>query len=181
MGIEGEAREHMTLRAATLADSKSVWRWRNDQATREGSFTSGRISYRVHEKWFDGKLKDPSTEFFIVVDAGGRDVGYVRFDISGANAEISVAIDSKERRKGYGLLAVLNGVQQVLEKPSINRVLARIKSGNVGSMSAFKRAGFVLAGPVKVHGIEGYQLVYERTGTHEGAEAGTTLVDVENR
>ena len=161
--MEGQEDGQITLRAAMLADCKRIWEWRNETATRKGSFRSDRISYAVHKKWFEGKLKDPCTSLLIVVDDHGRDVGYVRFDIGGANAEISVAIDSRERRKGYGLLAIRSGVQHILRQSPIGRVVARIRLENLRSVSTFRRAGFVPAGRVKVQGIDGHEMVYERT------------------
>ena len=40
---------------------------------------------------------------FIAEDGQGDEVGYVRFDISKGEAEISVSIDKNERGKGYGI------------------------------------------------------------------------------
>jgi len=57
-GMEGQEDGQITLRAAMLADCKRIWEWRNETATRQGSFRSDRISYAVHKKWFEGKRKE---------------------------------------------------------------------------------------------------------------------------
>src|SRR5437899_695344 len=92
----------VALRPATWEDSRRIWEWRNEEATREASFNTGEVSYEEHERWFSRKLVDPNTRIFIVADLQGGELGYLRFDIKDNEAEISVTIDKNKRRSGYG-------------------------------------------------------------------------------
>jgi len=159
MGAPSDNR--ISLRVATRADCRRLWVWRNDVAAREGSFDSEAIPYEIHEKWFAGKIDDPCTHLLIVINDRGLEVGYVRFDVGPGTATISVAIDSRERRKGYGLLAIKRGVEHIFQHASVSRVVAQIRRENLGSALAFRRAGFRPVRKVSVRGIEGHEMVYE--------------------
>ncbi len=104
----------VTLRAAVFEDCRRVWEWRNEQATREASFNKEFIPFEEHERWFARKLADPNMRIFIAEDGQGDEVGYVRFDISKGEAEISVNIDKNERGKGYGIEIIRKGSDQLL-------------------------------------------------------------------
>ena len=151
----------ITLRPATQQDCRRVWEWRNEPETREASFDTSYIPYKDHERWFSRRLPAPDTRIYIVLDGGGREVGYVRFDISEEQADISVSLDKDERGKGYGTAAIRRGSGQLLAEGYAKRVLAYVKRGNAASKAAFQRAGFALAGMKDVAGTQAYEMVYK--------------------
>ncbi|MCZ6775492.1 MAG: GNAT family N-acetyltransferase [Ignavibacteria bacterium] len=153
--------DQVTLRAAVFEDCRRVWEWRNEQATREASFNKEFIPFEEHERWFARKFADPNMRIFIAEDGQGDEVGYVRFDISKGEAEISVSIDKNERGKGYGIEIIKKGSDQLLTTEPVKRIVAYIKLGNPASKVAFERAGFVLQGYRQVEGVESYEMVYE--------------------
>ncbi len=151
------------LRPATHEDCRRLWKWRNEPATREASFNTDYIQYKDHERWFSSKIEAPDTRIFIVMDANGCEVGYVRFNILADQAEISVSVDRAERGKGYGPTAIRLGSEQLLATGAAKRIVAHVKSNNPVSIGAFLRAGFTPNGSKEVAGSEAYEMVYRGT------------------
>jgi len=149
------------LRPVDSDDCRRIWEWRNEQDTREASFNVDYISFEQHHNWFINKLADPGVRIFIATDREGREIGYVRFDISGEEAEISVSIDQNERGKGYGTVAIRNASNHLLRTQSVLRIVAHIKRDNPASKVTFERAGFALRGYKEIEGVEAYQMIYE--------------------
>ena len=149
------------MRDARTQDCRSVWAWRNNEATREASFRTEPIPYEDHERWYREHLGRPETRIYIVLDAGGREVGYVRFSIEGEAAEVIVSIDPKERGKGYGSSSVHKAAEELLSRGSVREVVARIKAWNTASIRTFVKAGFVHRGQRQVSGVEALEMVYQ--------------------
>ena len=149
------------LRPASRRDCRRLWEWRNEQAAREASFNEGYIPYKQHEHWFACRLADPNASIFIALNADGCEVGYVRFDIVGEEAEISVSIDKAKRGRGYGMAAIKIGSDHFLKTKPVQRIVAHVKRTNTSSAAVFERAGFVLRGYRQTGGIEACELVYE--------------------
>ena len=160
----------LSLRPATQQDWRCLWDWRNDPATREASFDTAPIPLQDHKRWLARKLEGGETRIFIVLDADGRGIGYVRFDIREGNAEISVSVDRGERGKGYGAAAIRHGCERLLATEAIERVIALVKGDNPASLAAFKKAGFVDAGVQLVADTQVHKLVYEGTRSKWRAE-----------
>ncbi len=150
------------LRPAAEEDCRLLWEWRNEPATREASFNTGTIPYDRHGEWFPRKLKVPDTRIFIVRDADGRGVGYVRFHIEGEEAEISVSLDPAERGKGYGTAAVRLGTETMLASGPGRRVVGFIKPGTEASVRSFEKAGFARKGMKRVEGTDVIEMAVER-------------------
>ena len=52
----------MKLRPAVMDDAEIVLEWRNDETTRNNSFSKDIISLDVHKKWYKNKLDDSLTK-----------------------------------------------------------------------------------------------------------------------
>ncbi len=152
----------VTLRPARREDSRSLWEWRNDPETREASFHTEMIPFETHQRWFESRLEAPNTEILIILDLQGKAIGYVRFQIAEFEAEVSVALDAQERGKGYGPAAVRQGVEILLAREDLDRVVALIKEGNTSSVRTFERAGFTRRGTKRVSGSEALEMVRSR-------------------
>ncbi|HEV2358016.1 MAG TPA: GNAT family N-acetyltransferase [bacterium] len=153
-------RRRVSVRAAAMEDCRRVWEWRNARGSRAASFTTREIPYAEHQEWFARAVVDPGVRFFIVL-CDGRAVGYVRFVISGEDAEISVGIDHEEQGKGYGTAAIAIASQVVLAG-QVLRIIAHVKTSNPASRTAFERAGFFLGGTTRIAGVEAWELVSHR-------------------
>jgi RimJ/RimL family protein N-acetyltransferase len=134
------------LRCAREADARAIWEWRNEPAARAASFSSEAIPYESHEHWFRARLAEPATRFLIAVDPDGAEIGYVRFALSGEEAEIGVGLAPSARGRGYGRRVISGACDELLATSPVRRVLARVKSANEASLHAFRAAGFVERG-----------------------------------
>lgn len=150
----------ITLRFATREDCRPVWEWRNDPETRQLSFNSSYIPFKDHERWFLTKIDASDTRIFVALDAHGVEVGYVRFSVLEDEAEISVAVDKTQRGKGYGTAAIKEGSDQLLATGVAKRIVAYVKQDNPASITAFQRAGYVIAGVKVVADTDVHEMVY---------------------
>ena len=142
--MQCEPASRITLRLAVGSDARSVWRWRNDPATRVASFDAEPVEYADHERWFAARLVDRYTRIYIIVDPKKFEVGYVRFSMEGDNAFISIALDTPAQGRGIGTAAIVAGCGAILAKPGVDRVTADVKADNEQSKGAFIKAGFGL-------------------------------------
>ena len=159
-GAEDASVTVVVLRPAARHDCRSVWEWRNEPATRAASFDAEPVPYTVHERWFETRLADSRTHLFIVLNADGAEVGYVRFDVHDNEATVSVSIDAAFRGRGLGSAGIRAGCELVLQAGSASGVVAQVKPGNEASRSAFLKAGFVSTGLTVEMGSEAWRLEY---------------------
>jgi UDP-2,4-diacetamido-2,4,6-trideoxy-beta-L-altropyranose hydrolase len=162
-----QASHQLTLRRAGVEDSRRLWEWRNEQATREASFNTEHIPFEEHERWFLRKLPDPQMQILVAEDREGHEIGYVRFDIRDGEAEISVSVDENQRGKGYGTAMIKAGSEYLLSAKRAERIIAHIKRVNPASVFAFERAGFTVRGYMQIAGVDACEMVYEgKAGSH---------------
>jgi len=133
----------IALRPAGEDDVRAFWEWRNDPSARAASFSPEPVPFDRHTHWYAERLADPHTLLYVVLSPEAHPVGYVRFALAGAEAEISVALDASTRGRGYGAAAIERSCAAVLGARLADRIVARVKSGNEASRRAFARAGFV--------------------------------------
>jgi RimJ/RimL family protein N-acetyltransferase len=140
-----------------------LWEWRNEPSARAASINAAYIPYQAHQRWFASKLEDPATIILVVLDNQGHEVGYVRFNIQGEEAEISLSLGRLERGKGYGAAAIRQGSDRLMIGGTTKRVVAYVKANNLASTAAFRRAGFVDTGVAqKLAGVPVRRLVYDQ-------------------
>ena len=155
-GVEGP----VVLRPANREDCRLLWELRNDPETRAASFKTDPIPFEDHQRWFEAKLDLKEIRIFIVQDPSGRGVGYVRFNLEGETAEVSVSIEPGARGKGYGTAAVRMAADRLLSENGNRRVIAYIKPANPASVRAFRLAGFAERGLTRVHETEVVRMTY---------------------
>jgi len=131
------------LRKVSEKDCRLIWEWANDPEVRAESFTSKAIPYNDHVKWFEGKINDPDCYLFIAENSKRKSVGQVRFELEGNDAIISISLDRKFRGKGYGSIIIALAAKKIFEISEVKVIHAYIKKGNIASMSAFQKAGFI--------------------------------------
>src|SRR5690554_6632698 len=101
----------LEVRMATEADSRDLWEWRNDAATRSASLASDPVSWEDHSEWFERALANPERVIYIgqAPDEGESSVGMCRFDIDpgSSSAEVSINLNPDHRglRRSRPLLA----------------------------------------------------------------------------
>jgi RimJ/RimL family protein N-acetyltransferase len=152
----------VTLRAAGPDDCRHVWELRNEASARAMFFHGDEIPYADHRRWFLAKLHDPDLLFLIVVDDGGRPVGYVRCALQDGVGEVSIALDPAARGRGYGRRALRDSAARFFAERPLRCLRAHVRPGNAASLVAFRNAGFVEHGMTAVDGQPAHELVLER-------------------
>mgnify|MGYP001112773166 CR=1 FL=1 len=153
----------INVREAAIIDSEDIFTWRNDETTRQMSFTTDKVDWSGHKKWLESSLQNNSRVLYICEysSSNGR-IGIVRFDIDNDIAIISINLNPLERGKGLSSICINKSIDKFLESHSgITRIVAEIKQSNLFSQYAFIRAGFGFV--EEVDEAMRYQLmVYER-------------------
>lgn len=150
----------MTLRPMTMEDAKDMFRWKNDPQTREFAIkTQDEITWASHYTWLEKNVH----LFQVIEEVGNRKIGAVRIEditispppgyiklVNGPELEISIWIDEKFRKCGWGTEAI--------KKVRKHYMTAKIVVGNIPSMRAFIKAGFL---PDKLVDNKYYIFVYK--------------------
>jgi len=142
------------LRAATQDDSKRLFEWRNHSSIRAISTNPGPILRESHEQWFNKVLQDTNRPLYIAEQADAE-VGVIRFDIDGAQAEVSLYLAPDRNGKGLGTQLLLFGEEQLLkERPEILTLVATVLEGNEASHRLFRRCGYQFGDPIYTKTIQ---------------------------
>ena len=130
------------LRKVTFDDMDILYQWANDTDVRENSFNSEPIPYEDHKEWFDRIINDNTVYQFMLLD-NETPVGQIRLNVEGDEAEIGYSIAREFRGKGYGHKILQLIVEEVrLSIPEINKLVAKVKSGNIASKKLFESEGY---------------------------------------
>lgn len=132
------------LRAATPSDSKRLFEWRNHPSIRAISINSDPIQWESHQQWFNKVLQDANRPLYIAEQAG-TEVGVIRFDIEGTQAEVSLylAPDRNTHGKGLGTQLLLQGERRLSrERPEILQLIATVLEANEASHRLFRRCEY---------------------------------------
>lgn len=134
--------ERLWLREATLEDCELIWRWANDPAVRQVSFSSEPIPWETHQEWYRKTIENEHLLVFIAIDQNERLIGQLRYLIEQDVATVSISLDHDARGMGYGTALLNLGSDRVLSTTSVVVQHALIKPANVASQHAFERASF---------------------------------------
>ena len=136
--------ENLYLRTVEKDDMELLFRWANDAAVRNNSFSPEPISLETHIKWFKGMMEDPSVMQYILM-CNDSPIGQIRFSLSDdkTQAETDYSIDPGERGKGYGSRLIELGIRRLKEDvPDLKKIIGKVKEGNTASETCFKKNGF---------------------------------------
>ncbi len=137
--------ELIDLRPVDDRDEDLLLAWSNDPVTRAASFSTESIAPAEHRSWLRRRLDDPSAVQLVGLDAAGRPLGLVRFDLDADNAEIGVTVAPDRRGHRWAAPLIDAGCRAVGARHGATRVVARVKPSNVASQRAFVDADFDLA------------------------------------
>ena len=125
------------LRPATLADGKTLWRWRNAPEVRAASLNNDEIALASHLEWFSDALGDPTRQILIIM-CSDAPVGMIRLDQDGEYATVNILIDKAHRGTGIAKTALT----EALDQHSANHFRALVKPQNTASLALFRAVGF---------------------------------------
>lgn len=133
----GDPNRHLSLRPFKPWDAPFLFRLVNQTSSREWFFSEGQISAKDHLAWFD--QFQASTDMGFILEADSLPVGQCRLSTSDSVYELSYSILDEYQGRGLGTLMLAKLFRDyTLHKP----VRARVKPGNIASLSALKRAKF---------------------------------------
>lgn len=132
----------VAVRAATQADTRDLFDWRNAPEVRRFSRSDAPIAWDDHCRWLAATLADPR-RVLLVGSTGSAPVGVVRYDISGARAEVSIYLVPGQSGRGLGR-ALLGAAERWLaaRHPEVALVDAEALAGNDASHRLFAGSGF---------------------------------------
>lgn len=129
----------LVLRKAKKEDCELLFEWANDIECRKNSFSEKKIDFEMHIKWLESKLKNISSDLFIV-EEDGKPVGMLRLDYEQKSAIISYSVAKEERKKGYGKKILQLAERYVKkDKMDIKELIGKVKRDNLISMSKFEQ------------------------------------------
>jgi UDP-2,4-diacetamido-2,4,6-trideoxy-beta-L-altropyranose hydrolase len=130
------------IRAASVDDARNLFEWRNDPAVRRVSRAADLIDWETHRTWFAGVLGALNRPL-LIGQRMGSPVGVVRFDVQGAEAEISIYLVPGAHPPGQGQ-DLLQSAERWLaaNRPTVSVIRAQVMAGNERSERMFLAAGY---------------------------------------
>jgi len=130
------------MRRATLEDEYKIFEWRNHELIRAVSRCNSLITWNEHQDWIRSVLNNPNRILLIGV-LEGLDVGVIRYDFNGNEAEISIYLAPTMMMKGYGG-ELLQAAEQwlILNRPDILSISAYVLGHNPKSTKLFTSAEY---------------------------------------
>lgn len=148
----------VSFREATSADSKLLFNWTNDALVRKQSYSSEKIEFESHDRWFRSKIEDVN-QLFLIAKVGEKEAGLVRYSIEDNNAVVGISVSSEFR--GMGLAPkFLSESAKYYFKTNALPIFAYIKKENIASIKSFEKAGYKFLKEEVVKGFDSkiYQL-----------------------
>ncbi|MCD6732501.1 MAG: UDP-2,4-diacetamido-2,4,6-trideoxy-beta-L-altropyranose hydrolase [Burkholderiaceae bacterium] len=132
----------VVVRPATQADARDLHEWRNAPQVRRFSRNDAAIDWDDHCRWLAAVMADPQ-RVLLVGNAGESPVGVVRFDIAGAEAEVSIYLAPGQAGRGLGR-ALLAAAERWLaaRHAGVSLLCAEALAGNDASHRLFTGCGF---------------------------------------
>ncbi len=171
----------LTVRPATLPDSRQLWEWRNDPVTRAGSRTSAEVPWDDHVRWLTESLTRSDRMLFLVEDEVGP-VGTVRWDLAAEPAgtaepeggwqgpqsqdwEVSITVAPQRRGQRLARPLLRAGEEALLEttrcggsgRAGVTAYLAVVHRDNRASVRLFESSGYVPDLPPDSRGFVQYR------------------------
>lgn len=143
----------ISLRQANRDDSANLLAWRNDERIRRVSRNVEIIARADHEQWLIATLASDFRRLLIGNDSEGF-LGVVRFDLTGATAEVSIYLVPQRLGGGQGAGLLLSAEVWLSENcPGIAKILATVLAGNKASEELFRSCGYHVENSVFVKRI----------------------------
>ncbi len=153
----------LRIRKLKLEDSEFLFNLRNEEAVRLVSLNSNPISLDTHSQWFQKKLESQNSIIFIS-EVDSLPIGQTRYDLlNPKEAEVSIAVTSNFRGKGYGTEILKRTAKQFFQDfPGVEMIYAFINLGNEASLRSFAKAGYRLLGKSDLGGLTRNQMILSR-------------------
>lgn len=153
-------RSELRLRKVASSDCALLWGWANLPEVRAVSFSSQGIPWEQHVAWFQTKVADENTVFYIA-ERAGQSIGQFRAEITGSHAAVSISLGRDHRGEGLGFQLLMLATEELLRHPKIRTIDAFVKPENQASIRLFRRAGFRQQSPKTMSGQQAFHFVLD--------------------
>jgi len=152
----------LSFELANSKDLMDVYILSNDTDVRKKSFNSNPISLEDHTKWFNSKIKDNNSVYYVIRNMKNNFVSQIRFDkIAGCNDwVVGISISPKYRGKKLSSMLLKSAISKLHINKNVTGVYAYVKEENIPSIRSFQKAGFMAVGKELVQGSESIKLRY---------------------
>jgi UDP-2,4-diacetamido-2,4,6-trideoxy-beta-L-altropyranose hydrolase len=132
----------LRIRRAVLADSRSLFEWRNDFSIRRVSRSTSPLDWPSHASWLESVLTDPYRPL-LIGELAEQPVGVVRFDLTADQAEVSIYMIPGQHQQGMGVDLLYAAERWLVDHRLGIRVLtAEVLADNQASHELFASAGY---------------------------------------
>ena len=139
------SREDRLLRFAQARDADTIFAWRNDPWIVSLSLSGRAVTPAEHHAWFPSALDRTAHLLFVVQSDDGAEVGTARLDRADPEASVTIYLLRPHTGRGLGPRAIDAACRQAFTHwPDVTVIRASIRRGNLASVKAFRRAGFVM-------------------------------------
>lgn len=136
------AQQKIKVRNVTQEDLRLCYAWANDPEVRQNSFTQEPIPFETHVTWFNSRLSDQHSYFYILENEH-EPIGQIRFQVDGHTAILNYLVDARFRGKGLGGTVVSLGIKKFVEDfNSPITIHASVKFSNLASQRVFEKMKF---------------------------------------
>lgn len=143
------------LRALTLADADTTWRWRNQESVmNDFSGHPFPVGPESEQAWMQQQLSTnfPNSSFGVERCDNGSLVGMTflkNISFIHRSAEFAILIDENQSGRGYGTAACLETLSFAFRKLGLHRVYLKVRSDNEAAVKLYQRCGFSVEGTLR--------------------------------
>lgn len=132
----------VAVRPVEADEARKVWEWRNASEIRATAVDPAEIPWDDHSAWFARRIADPQT-LMLIGAARGREIGFVRFDLAGETATVSIFLAPGHAGRAMGRALLQAGERWVVARhPAVERFHADVRPENGTSIALFRGAGY---------------------------------------
>jgi RimJ/RimL family protein N-acetyltransferase len=119
--------------------------WANDDESRRASHGREPIAWSEHSAWFETRLKDSGTTFFVAEAEDHQPVGCIRFESTDrwASARLSYVVAPEARGRGFARTIVSAGSDELRRRRGGVRIVADTMRANPRSVRVFSSLQWV--------------------------------------
>lgn len=151
------------IKLAKETDVKDVFNLSNDPLVRANSFNSDIISFDNHVKWFENKIKNSNTAYYIIRSYNNDFMSQVRFDKDNNSNDWTIGISIADKYRGKGLASKIlkDTVSVFIKNNNPINIYAFIKKSNESSVKSFNKAGFIIISEEVINNNDSYKLRFD--------------------
>lgn len=126
------------IRKISTNDAKFLFDSRNEDTSRNFSTNNRNLSFENHKNWLNNFIKNKNKIGYIFFNNKNIKIGYVRFDLTKSDANVSIFVHKKFRNKG-----ISKKILELAEKKIKNKQFkAVVKKNNLKSIALFSSLNY---------------------------------------